>query len=328
MSGRRGRARGRSAPALPPAGDEPVSHQPVLLAETVAGLVWQPDGRYIDGTVGLGGHAEAILRAAGPAARLLGIDADPDALVLARQRLAPFGERVRLVQGNFRDIAAIAEQEGFASAAGVLLDLGVSSLQFGPQGRGFAFRWEAALDMRMDPAGLVSAATLVNEADEEELASLIFQYGEERRSRRIARAIVQARPVATTIALARVIEQAVGGAADRVHPATRTFQALRIAVNRELEALTAALGAAHDLLDVPGGRLAVLSYHSLEDRIVKQFIEQAQRDCLCPPRLPVCVCGHHATLRRITAGAVQPPTEEVATNPRARSARLRIAARR
>ncbi len=306
--------------------DEP-GHVPVLLRETVDLLVTRPGARYIDGTTGLGGHAEAILEAGGPEARLLGIDADPDALVPARKRLARFGGRVRLVQGNFRDVGAIAAREGFVPAAGVLFDLGVSSLQLGPRGRGFAFRWDQPLDMRMDPGLPASAADIVNSYTEQELADLIYRYGEERRSRAIARAIVRARPIATTMQLARVVEQAVGGAGSRIHPATRTFQALRIAVNRELDALAAALGAAHDLLDAPGGRLEVISYHSLEDRIVKEFIRRESRDCICPPGLPACVCGHRATLRPVTRGAVIPSPAEVAANPRARSARLRVAER-
>jgi 16S rRNA (cytosine1402-N4)-methyltransferase len=306
--------------------DEP-GHVPVLLRETVDLLVTRPGARYIDGTTGLGGHAEAILEAGGPEARLLGIDADPDALVPARKRLARFGGRVWLVQGNFRDVGVIAAREGFVPAAGVLFDLGVSSLQLGPRGRGFAFRWDQPLDMRMDPGLPASAADIVNSYTEQELADLIYRYGEERRSRAIARAIVRARPIATTMQLARVVEQAVGGAGSRIHPATRTFQALRIAVNRELDALAAALGAAHDLLDAPGGRLAVISYHSLEDRIVKEFIRRESRDCICPPGLPACVCGHRATLRPVTRGAVIPSPAEVAANPRARSARLRVAER-
>ena len=302
-------------------------HLPVLLREVIAGLAVRPGGRYLDGTLGLGGHAEAILEASAPDGLLLGIDADPDALARSEARLARFGTRVCLVQANFREMAAVAAAEEFAPAAGVLLDLGVSSLQLGPEGRGFAFRWEQPLDMRMDPALPVSAADILNSYEEGQLAGLIFRYGEERRSRAIARAIVRARPLRTTADLARSVEQAVGGAAGRIHPATRTFQALRIAVNGELDALPAALRAAHDLLDAPGGRLAVISYHSLEDRIVKEFIRQQSRDCLCPPGLPVCACGHQATLRPAMRGAATPSPEEVAVNPRARSARLRVAER-
>jgi 16S rRNA (cytosine1402-N4)-methyltransferase len=299
----------------------------VLLAESIDGLAVRSGARYVDGTLGLGGHAASILAASAPDGELLGIDADPDALVAATRRLAPLGARVRLVNGNFRDIAEIATREGFRPVAGVLLDLGVSSLQFSAHGRGFTIRWDQPLDMRMDPRQPTSARDIVNSYAEEELADLIFRFGEERRSRAIARAIVRARPVDTTAHLARVVEQAVGGAGNRIHPATRTFQALRIVVNRELDSLVAALRAAHDLLEVPGGRLAVISYHSLEDRIVKEFIRRESRDCVCPPDLPVCVCGHRATVRPITRGAVSPSPAEVAANPRARSAKLRVAAR-
>jgi 16S rRNA (cytosine1402-N4)-methyltransferase len=302
-------------------------HVPVLLTETVAGLAVRPGARYVDATLGAGGHAAAILAAGAPDGELLGLDADPDALAVARERLAPFGARVRLVQGNFRDLAHIAAREGFRPVAGVLLDLGLSSLQLGPRGRGFAFRWDQPLDMRLDPAQPISAEHILNSYAEEELADLIYRYGEERRSRAIARAIVRARPLRTTGELARTVEQAVGGAGSRIHPATRTFQALRIVVNRELDALVAALRAAHDLLDAPGGRLAVISYHSLEDRIVKDFIRQESRACICPPGVPVCVCGHRPTLRPITRGVVRPSPAEVAANPRCRSARLRVAER-
>jgi 16S rRNA (cytosine1402-N4)-methyltransferase len=299
----------------------------VLLREALDALDVRPGGGYIDATVGLGGHAEAILGAAAPDGRLLGIDADPEALAIAQQRLAGFGERVRLVRGNFRDLAALAEAEGFRPVHGILLDLGVSSLQFGPHGRGFTFSWDQPLDMRMDPTLPISAAHIVNSYTAQDLADLLYQYGEERRSRAIARAIVRARPLTTTGQLARAIEQAVGGAGHRIHPATRAFQALRIAVNRELDALTAALRAAHDLLDAPGGTLVVISYHSLEDRIVKEFFRRQSRDCLCPPEAMVCVCNHRATLRPVTHGALMPSPSEVAANPRARSARLRAAAR-
>lgn len=322
------RSPGTATPAeRPGAALSGVEHRPVLLNEAIEALAVRPGRWYVDGTVGLGGHAAAILEASSPDGRLLGIDADPDALVTARERLAHFGERVRLVRGNFRDLAVIARAEGFAPVAGVLLDLGVSSFQLGPAGRGFSFLWDQPLDMRMDPDQPISARDIVNSYTAQELADLISRYGEERRGRVIARAIVRARPITTTVQLARVVEQAVGRARSRIHPATRTFQALRIAVNRELDALTAALRAAHDLLEAPGGRLVVISFHSLEDRIVKEFLRRASRDCLCPPQTPVCVCGHRATLRLLTRGAVVPSPAEVAANPRARSARLRAAVR-
>ena len=325
---RRGARRDRATAKGDSGTEAEAQHVPVLLREAVDALRVRPGARYLDGTLGLGGHAEAILDAGAPDAELLGIDADPDALALARERLARFGARVRLVQGNFREMDRITAAEGFTPVAGVLLDLGVSSLQFGPQGRGFAFQWDRPLDMRMDPGQPESAQDIVNNYGEEELADLIYRYGEERRSRAIARAIARARPVTTTAQLARTVEQAVGGAGSRIHPATRTFQALRIAVNRELDSLVAALRVAHDLLAAPGGRLAVISYHSLEDRIVKEFFRRESRDCVCPPGLPACVCGHRATLRLVTRGAVQPSRDELAANPRARSARLRAAERK
>lgn len=326
---RRGPARGwhpRNG-ALPPDPAAGPVHVPVLLEETVRALVTRPDGRYIDATLGLGGHAAAILEYAGPRARLLGVDADPDALAVAGVRLAGFGERAHLVQGNFSRLEQFAQSAGFVPAAGILFDLGVSSLQFGPAGRGFTIRWDQPLDMRMDPESPISARDIVNGYTEVELADIIYQNGEERRSRAIARAIIRARPIETTGQLARAVEQAVGGAGSRIHPATRTFQALRIVVNRELDSLTTALRAAHDLLDAPGGRLVVLSYHSLEDRIVKAFIREHARDCVCPPELPVCSCKHRATLRPVTHGAEMPDPDEIASNPRARSARLRVAER-
>lgn len=299
----------------------------MLLREVIEALRVRSGRAYIDATVGLGGHAAAILEASAPDGALLGIDADPDALAIARERLARFGPRVRLVQGNFRDMAEIATREGFRPVAGVLLDLGVSSYQLGPHGRGFAFGQDQPLDMRMDPSLPVSARDIVNSYSEEELADLIYRYGEERRSRVIARAIVRARPVTTTGQLARIVEQAVGRAEHRIHPATRTFQALRIVVNRELDSLATAVRAAHDLLEAPGGRLVVISYHSLEDRIVKEFMRRESRDCICPPALPTCVCGHRATLREITRRPIRPSPAEVAANPRARSARMRVAER-
>ena len=297
---------------------------PVLLNEAVAGLAVRAGGRYIDGTLGLGGHAEAILAAGGT---VLGIDADPEALTLAGERLAPYGDHFRAERGNFREMEDIAARAGFAPVAGVLLDLGLSSLQLSERGRGFAFRWDRPLDMRMDPALPVSAADIVNGWDEEALANAIYRFGEERRSRAVARAIVRGRPVAGTAELARIVERAVGRAAGHIHPATRTFQGLRIAVNGELDALAAALRAAHDLLEAPGGRLAVISYHSLEDRIVKDFVRRESRDCVCPPEAPGCVCDHIATLRPVTRRAVVPAPEEIGANPRARSAKLRVAER-
>ncbi len=300
-------------------------HIPVLLAPTLALLEVRQGGRYIDGTVGGGGHALAILEASGPDGRLLGLDQDPQALQIAGARLP--NDQVVLVNANFRDLQRVASEHGFTNVDGILLDLGVSSLQFDTAERGFAFQHDAPLDMRMSPATPVTAADLVNSLPEGELADIIYEYGEEPASRRIARAIVAARPIQTTGQLAQVVARAAGKPGRwRIHPATRTFQALRIAVNDELGALTAALPQAVSLL-APGGRLAVISFHSLEDRIVKTFFRDEARDCICPPRQPVCTCGHTATLRIITRKPVEADEAEVQQNSRARSAKLRVAER-
>ncbi|HZP58192.1 MAG TPA: 16S rRNA (cytosine(1402)-N(4))-methyltransferase RsmH [Dehalococcoidia bacterium] len=300
-------------------------HVPVMLNEVLAALNVRPGGRYLDCTLGGGGHAEAILERAQPGGTLVGIDADAAAIERSRERLARFGEAFRAVQGNFRDMGAICRQLEFAPVNGVLMDLGLSSDQLA-EGAGFSFRQETPLDMRFGGEG-VTAEEIVNTYSERELADLIHQYGEDPAARRIARRIVQARPLRTSADLAKAVEQAVGRrAGSTTHPATRTFQALRIAVNQELSSLEAALPQAHGLLGF-GARLAVLSYHSLEDRAVKDYIRQEARDCICPPELPVCRCGHRATLRPVTRGAIKPSAAEVAANPRARSARLRAAER-
>ena len=301
-------------------------HEPVMLHEAVEGLAVRAGGRYVDATVGLGGHAAAILEAAAPGGCLLGIDADPDALAGAAQRLGPFGDAVVLVQGNFRNIAALCAERDFTAVDGVLFDLGVSSLQLELPGRGFSFQRDEPLDMRMDPAGDLTAAEIVNEYDEQELAELIRDFGEERRARRIARAIVERRPITTTGELVNAVEQAVGrGPKRQIHPATLTFQALRIAVNQELDSLVEALPAAHGLLAGVGARLVVIAFHSLEDRIVKEYFRRESTDCICPPRTPMCVCGHRATLRLVNRRVLRPADAEVARNPRARSARMRVA---
>ena len=303
-----------------------VGHTPVMVDEARDALAVQPGGRYVDSTLGGGGHAEVVLETASPGGLLLGIDADPSALDLARARLARFGDSVLLVEGNFRDLATICRAHGFAPVHGVLFDLGLSSLQLSDEARGFSFQTEAPLDMRFSPQQSLTAADIVNTYREQELAALLWRYGQERRSRAIARRIVRERPLATTLQLARTVQKAVGGARLRIHPATRTFQALRIAVNAELENLTLALDQARDLLGY-GGRLVVISYHSLEDTIVKDFLRREARDCICPPDTPVCICGHKATLRPVTRGALRPHPAEVAVNPRSRSARLRAAER-
>jgi 16S rRNA (cytosine1402-N4)-methyltransferase len=297
-----------------------------MVREVLEGLAVVSGGRYIDCTVGLGGHAEAILEAGSPSTRVLGLDLDPAALDLAQERLDRYGDRALLVEGNFSEVAEVAARNGFAPADGVLFDLGVSSLQLDEAERGFSFRTEAPLDMRMSPKQEVTAADIVNTYSRDDLADVIWRYGEERHSRRIARLIVENRPLRTTTELAHLVERAVGGAREKIHPATRTFQALRIAVNKELESLETALRDACGLLGY-GKRLAVISFHSLEDRMVKDFIRRESSDCICPPTTPVCRCGHSATLRPVGRRPILPSAAEIAANPRSRSAKLRVAER-
>jgi 16S rRNA (cytosine1402-N4)-methyltransferase len=304
-----------------------ITHEPVMKREVLAALAVQPGGRYVDCTVDGGGHAEAILDAASPGGTLLGIDEDSDVLDLAHRRLDRYGDAVAIVQGNFSQVDTICRDRGFAPVNGVLFDLGLSSHQLASKTRGFSFRIDSPLDMRFGPEQETTASYWVNEAPEDELADVIWRFGEERQSRRIARQVVRSRPVETTTALAKAVEQAVGRRpGSQSHPATKTFQALRIAVNRELAILAEALPRAHGLLGF-GSRLVVISYHSLEDRIVKQFFAREARDCVCPPQQPVCTCGHKATLKPVTRGARTPTPEEVAANPRSRSAKLRAAER-
>ena len=307
--------------------EEAPPHIPVLLDEVMQELDPNPGQRFIDATVGAGGHAAAILEATAPDGRVLALDADPAALNIARQRLAPYGHRVRLVKANFEQVARIANSHNFIPAHGILLDLGLSSMQLSVVERGFSFQAEGPLDMRYDPSGPYTAADLVNSLPQDELADMLYRFGEERRSRAIARAIVAARPLHTTRELADVIIRAVGGRRKaRIHPATRTFQALRIAVNNELDVLSSALPEMTAIL-APGGRLAIISFHSLEDRIVKNFFIQESRDCICPPEQLNCICGHRATLRIITRKPITARSSELSTNPRARSAKLRVAER-
>ncbi len=286
----------------------------------------RPGGRFIDGTVGTGGHAEAILQGSSPGGRLLGIDADPSALDIARRRLAPYGPAVTLVNDNFSHLEDICRAQGFHPVDGVLLDLGLSSLQLDDAERGFSFRLDSPLDMRFGPGQAVTAADVLNTYAEEDIAAILRDYGEERHSRLIARRIVAMRPIRTTRELASAIEHLPGMIPGRIHPATRTFQALRIAVNRELDNLHEALAQAVRVLAV-GGRLVVISYHSLEDRIVKHFMREESRGCVCPPEVPVCSCSHTPTLKLVNRKPVTPSEAEVAENPRSRSARLRAAER-
>ncbi len=302
------------------------THIPVLLEETIKALAVQPGGRYIDCTLGGGGHAAAILDRSSPGGQLLGIDADPTAIKAARSRLKAYSGSTLLINENFINLQAICYKYDFFPVHGILFDLGLSSLQLNGSGRGFSFQHNAPLDMRLSPTQEVTAADIINTSTEGELAHLIKTYGEEGYGRRIARYIVQERPIKTTLQLVRIIERAVGGRRGRLHPATKTFQALRIAVNHELEYLRAALRQAISLLGFEG-RLVVISYHSLEDRIVKQFMQQEARDCICLPGTPACLCGHTVSLRLVNKKVITPSQAEVQLNPRSRSARLRAAER-
>jgi 16S rRNA (cytosine1402-N4)-methyltransferase len=308
-----------------------VEHRPVLAEEVLTLLAPASGSLQIDATLGGGGHTERILGATDPDGRLLGLDADGAAIARVRERLAArFGDRLVLRQANFRDLGSVAPSAGFGAVDGLLFDLGLSSFQLADDGRGFGIRAGGPLDMRFDPTVGVPASELLATLDARELAALFKRYGEEPQASRIARAIVDARrtaPVSTAEELAALVERVAPGRPGRrrIHPATRVFQALRIAVNEELDALATGLAAGVTLLR-PGGRLVVLSYHSLEDRIVKRFMDAERKGCICPPSLPVCVCGRQPRLRLITKSLTATPTE-VALNPRARSARLRAAER-
>jgi 16S rRNA (cytosine1402-N4)-methyltransferase len=306
-------------------------HLPVLAEEVMSMLTPAPGSLQIDATVGGGGHTERILEATTPDGRLLGLDADGAAITRVRRRLERFGDRVVLRQANFRELGRVAPEEGFSQIDGVLFDLGLSSFQLADVERGFSFRANGPLDMRFDPSRGVAASELLATLDTAELTALFRKYGEEPFAPRIARAIVAARrdaPIETAAQLADLVQRVAPApprGRRRVHPATRVFQALRIAVNEELDALQAGLAATVELLR-PGGRLVVLSYHSLEDRIVKRFIATERKGCTCPPELPVCVCGRDPRLRPL-GKPLTPTPAELAANPRSRSARLRAAER-
>ena len=308
-------------------------HIPVLAEEVMSMLAPAPGSLQIDATLGGGGHTERILEATDPDGRLLGLDADGAAIARVDGRLRPrFGDRLVLRQANFRELATVAPAAGFERVDGALFDLGLSSYQLADTDRGFGFRAGGPLDMRFDSRRGVPAAELLATLDVAELTALFRRYGEDPKAARIARAIVEARrtaPVATAEELAALVERVAPPnprQPRRTHPATRVFQALRIAVNEEMDALQEGLAAALDLLR-PGGRLVVLSYHSLEDRIVKRFFAAERRGCVCPPEIPVCVCGRNPRLRLVTRPSLTPTSTEIEANPRARSARLRAAER-
>jgi 16S rRNA (cytosine1402-N4)-methyltransferase len=314
-------------------------HIPVMLEEVLKFLQPKAGGHYVDGTLGGGGHAAAILERSAPDGRVLGIDSDAQALAKVEQRLAAAVEdgRLVLVHGNFAELARIVDEAGFVSSVdGVLLDLGFSSNQIDDPERGFSFSVDGPLDMRLDQSQKLTAADLVNSLSEQELADIFWRYGEETRSRQIAWRIVKERaggPITRTTQLARLAAAGVPYKPGLIHPATRVFQALRIAVNSELERLEAALPQIVDVLragkianpEGDGGRMVIISFQSLEDRLVKRFMRREAMDCICPPGTPVCICNHKATLRLLTAKPVTPTKQEVLVNPRARSAKLRAA---
>lgn len=306
-------------------------HVSVMLEEAVRSLACKPGGVYVDGTLGGGGHAYEILKRTAPDGKLIGIDADPEALAEAEQKLRPFGGRKILVKDNFSAMRSVLTGLGLEKVDGILLDLGVSSHQFETAERGFSFSLDAPLDMRIDPSGEVSAYDVVNTFSEKDLARIIREYGEEKMAGRIARAIGQRRriaPIATTGDLAEIIVKAMPSALRRgkIHPATKTFQAFRIAVNEELRNLEKAMEDGIDLL-ASGGRFSIISFHSLEDRMVKETFRSWEKGCSCPADIPFCVCGRPSKLKVLSRKPVVPDEEEVARNPRSRSAKLRTAER-
>jgi 16S rRNA (cytosine1402-N4)-methyltransferase len=299
------------------------AHLPVLYHEIILALRPRKPGRYVDATLGAGGHARGILEACSPDGCLLGMDVDSQALTIASSILEPFGDRAILVQSSYIHLTEQVHRAGWDQVDGVLIDLGVSSMQLDTPARGFSFLRDGNLDMRFDPRQKMTAADLVNQTTEVELAEIIWKFGEERDSRKIARAIVHNRPVLTTRQLAEIVAGAIPGRTSRIHPATKTFQAIRIAVNSELEALQKFLPQAIAVLK-PGGRLAAITFHSLEDRIAKQYFRQESRDCICPPERPICTCGHKASIVEINRHPIMASVEEIESNPRSRSARLRV----
>ena len=304
------------------------SHRSVLLQESIDALAIRPDGIYLDGTLGGAGHSLEIARRL-TTGLLIGIDQDTVALEAASQRLAPYRDRVKLVHANFRSLDAVLHDAGVTGVDGMLFDLGVSSPQLDDSSRGFSYMADAPLDMRMDRDGSLSAYEIVNQTPEDELKRILWRYGEERYAPLIAAAIARRRaerPIETTLELAELVRSAMPAQArrEKQHPAKRTFQAIRIAVNDELGAVEDMLGKAVDLLN-PGGRLAVITFHSLEDRIVKTAMAEAARGCTCPPEFPVCICGKKPRVRLVTRKPIVPGAAELEENPRARSAKLRVA---
>ncbi|UCC52188.1 MAG: 16S rRNA (cytosine(1402)-N(4))-methyltransferase RsmH [Anaerolineaceae bacterium] len=303
--------------------DDEAVHVPVLYHEVLELLQPKPNGRYIDGTLGAGGHTAGILRASAPNGRVLVFDRDPEAIKFTRKRLSKYGNRIVYINANYAEMDKFAPANGFTQIDGILLDLGLSSRQLANGQRGFSFLKEGPLDMRYDPSSGPTAADLLNNLAESDLVDIFRRYGEVSQSRRIAKLIVANRPLSTTTELAQLISSNVRRNR-RIHPATQLFQALRIAVNQELDSVEHGLQAAVDLLK-PGGRLAVISFHSLEDRFVKRYFRDLSRDCICPPQQPVCTCSERAKLKLVKRKAILADEQEIANNPRSRSARLRVA---
>ena len=312
-----------------------IHHIPILCNKVIDFLKPKSDGVYIDGTVGLGGHSAAILETSTPNGRLIGIDLDDEALTLAKDRLHVFGERYSLINGNFAEMDVLLERHAIHAVNGILLDVGVSSLQLDTPHRGFSFKHIAPLDMRMnsqqslnsEQEAALTATQVVNNSSIDTLVDIFKRYGEERFARRIARRIIQEREkkqITTTTQLAEIVEQTVPKSSSKIHPATRVFQALRIHINNELNNLAMGLEVAISLLK-PDACLCVITFHSLEDRIVKHFFQACARTCICPPKTPVCICDHTASLKILTKRPILPDTAEVQHNPRARSAKLRVA---
>jgi 16S rRNA (cytosine1402-N4)-methyltransferase len=303
---------------------QPSPHRPVLYQEIIDSLAPVSPKRYLDCTAGAGGHTQGILEACSPLGQVLALDLDPQAVQLAKAATERFGKRVHIIHGSYLDAQAFVDELGWDGVDGIVMDLGVSSMQLDQAHRGFSFRYDAPLDMRFDPQQGLSASELLEQLSEKELADLLWRYGEEKYSRRIAKAIIAARPIQTTSQLAEIVRASLGRGAGIQDPATRTFQALRIAVNRELTTVEQALPDLIELLR-PQGRIAVISFHSLEDRLVKQAFRLAASDCICPPEQPLCTCNHKASIKLLRPYFITPGQAELEENPRSRSAKLRVA---
>ena len=301
-----------------------MQHIPVLYEEVIKCLKPYESGKYVDGTVGSGGHAKGILQASGPNGMLLGLDIDSYAVKVANRTLKTFGERAILKTASYVEMDKCVSDMGWYKVDGIILDLGLSSQQLEDAQRGFSFNLEGPLDMRFDTTGELMADEIVNNWSQHQIAKILYELGDENQSKKIAKALVNERPIESTVQLAQIVAHCKRHSKVGRHVATKTFQALRIAVNKEIDNIINVLPKALEIL-VPGGRLAIIAFHSLEDRLVKRFFRQESQDCLCPPEQIVCVCGHHATITRVNPRPIRPKNREIMTNRRSRSARLRIA---